>query len=106
MKKIYSLKNKQLFQKVLSEGKKWYSEYFSIFYLPNDETKIGISIPKKHGDAVFRNKQKRQIKNIIGNFQNLNLIKKNFIIIVKKPFYDLSFEKKEQIIINLLNKFI
>ncbi|BDV03821.1 MAG: hypothetical protein HPPSJP_5420 [Candidatus Hepatoplasma scabrum] len=106
MKKIYSLKNKQLFQKILMEGKKVYNEYFLIFYFSADETKIGISIPKKHGNAVFRNKQKRQIKNIIAKFSNLNLLKKNLVIIAKPNFYNLDFKKKEQIIINLLNKFI
>lgn len=106
MKQIYSLKNKQLFQKVLVEGKKIYTDYFSIFYISAEETKIGISIPKKHGDAVFRNNQKRQIKNIIGKFSNLNLLRKDLVIITKPNFYNFDFKKKEHIIINLLNKFI
>ena len=95
MKQQYSLKSKQEFNKIMKKGKKIITQDFLIFYENSNEFKIGISIPKKLGNAVFRNYNKRIIKNII---PKLKLYEKNahIIIIVREKFTTLNFEEKQK----------
>ncbi len=104
MKKEYSLKKKEEFNNLLKNGKRYYSRIFTIYYLPNDSFKIGISIPKKNGNAVYRNKYKRIIKNIL-NDQNLYCNKKyKLLIIVKKNVEETTFIQMEKEIRKSLEK--
>ena len=104
MKKIFSLKNKREFNRTIKDGKKIFSNSVNLFYLPNDGTLIGITVPKKLGNAVYRNKQKRIIKNILDNqeiYKNLDL---KIIIIVKKNFENKNYLEIEKEIISLFKK--
>ena len=66
MKKINILKNNRDFNRIIKNNKSFkYKDY--IIYIErdtNDLYKFGISVSKKIGNAVVRNKLKRQIKNI------------------------------------------
>ena len=65
---IYSLKNSEGFLEIISKGQKFTISGLTFYFLKkNDlnESKVGISIKKKTGNAVYRNKLKRQIKNLI-----------------------------------------
>ena len=79
---IDSLKNSEGFLEIISKGQKFNISGLTFYFLKkNDlnESKVGISIKKKTGNAVYRNKLKRQIKNLI----RLNQEKiKNFDIVV------------------------
>ncbi len=103
MKKQYSLKSKIRFNKILNKGKKINSKYFLISYSSSDTFKIGISVPKKLGNAVFRNYNKRCIKNII---PNLDMYGKNFeiVLVVRQRFIDLSHLEKERVLKEFLIK--
>ena len=85
----YSIKKKE-FAYIYKKGIKIYSDNFIIIFTPNNDlfSKFGIVISTKTEKlAVRRNQMRRQIKNIIE--KNLNEItkNKNFIIIIKKSFY-------------------
>ncbi len=97
MKKIYSLKSQIYFNKVINKGKKIRSKYFLLSFVKSEEFKIGISVPKKLGNAVFRNYNKRIIKDII---PGLNIYEKKFhiVLIIKKDFIDLSIDSKKEIL--------
>ncbi len=103
MKKQYSLKSKILFNKVLNKGKKINSSYFLISYVDSDDFKLGISVPKKLGNAVFRNKNKRVIKNIIPDIDIYEL-NKHIVLVVRTKFIDLSYDQKLNIIKEEFNK--
>ena len=79
-------------------------KYYSLFYIKSDNTLFGISIPKKIGNAVIRNKNKRQIKNIIDNNKNNIQNGYNYVIIIRKEILSLSYQEKEQELINLFKK--
>ena len=72
---VNTLKTSKDFLEVISKGQK-YTKTGLIFYsLKNnsEEFKLGISIKKKTGNAVYRNKLKRQIKSLINfNLRQLN----------------------------------
>ena len=102
MKKINILKNNYDFNRIIKEGKSYkYKDY--IIYIEkteNNNYKFGISVGKKLGTAVMRNKLKRQIRNIIDKKDYQNNF--NCIIILGKGILLRSFKEKEE---NLLNAF-
>lgn len=105
MKKLYSLKSKLEFNNLIEKGQKKKTNFVVFFYQSSETFLLGISVPKKLGNAVFRNKTKRQIKNVVKNF-NFSKIKYKLVMIVKKEFGDLTFIEKEQILKNEFNFFM
>ena len=65
---INSLKKSESFLEIISKGQKFTESGLTFYFLKkNDlnESKFGVSIKKITGNAVYRNKLKRQIKNLI-----------------------------------------
>ena len=104
MNKEKILKKSQEYTNIIQKGKNIKNKYFKIFYLPNNTALYGITIPKKVGNAVIRNKLKRQIKNIIME----NEIKKqknyNYVIIIKETALDLTYQELRCELINTFKK--
>lgn len=66
----------------------------------NQTPKFGITFVKKIGNAVTRNKLKRQVKNIIDNNKDLIAPNNDYIIIIKKEavnkkYFELETNLKE-----------
>lgn len=104
MKKRNIVKKNIEFNDIIKCGKKYYSDIF-YFYVTNSTytyNRYGISVSKKVGNAVVRNKYKRRIKNIIDNIE-VPFNAKNVIIISrpKLKFCDYNYIKKN--IINMFN---
>lgn len=104
MNKEKILKKSQEYTNIIQKGKNIKNKYFKIFYLPNNTTLYGITIPKKVGNAVIRNKLKRQIKNII--MENELYIQKNYnyVIIIKETALDLTYQELSSELINTFKK--
>lgn len=106
MKKINIVKKNRDFSRIIKNNRPIKSNLF-VIYLENntnDIHKFGISASKKVGNAVTRNRLKRQIKSILDK----NTYKNNFncIIIIKKDIIDKSFDemtKDLNILIDKLN---
>lgn len=99
MKKINILKNSRDFDRIIHSNKPYKYKDFVIFLEnnTNDIYKFGLSVGKKIGNAVNRNKVKRQIKSIIDKKDYQNNF--NCIIIVGKGVNE---KKYNEIEINLL----
>ena len=91
MKKKNVVKSKILFNDIIQNGKRNTNKYFVICsVIKNDESNnFGIAVGKKVGNAVVRNKLKRQIRNIIDNNYKLFPNFHNYIIICKKEILNL-----------------
>ena len=105
MKKIDIIKSSDEFTEIINKGKTVKSKYYSIYYRPNNSSnRYGITIPKKLGIAVLRNKTKRRVKNIIDNNKNAMQKGYDYVIIVKKGILDLTFLNMEEDLLKLMKK--
>ena len=91
MKKINSLKKNKDFQRIIKNNKPFKYKGFIVYVenLDQENYHFGISVSKKIGNAVVRNKIKRQIRDIISrNNYEKNV---NCIIIVRKSYLEEEF---------------
>ncbi len=105
MKKINIVKSNEDFNNIIKTGRQVKNKYFIIYYLENEyiNYRIGITVSKKCGNAVVRNKQKRQLKSIIDdNYESLK--KYDYIVIVRNTTLELNFKEKEKALIELISK--
>lgn len=105
MKKREIIKKEQTFTEMIKHCPYVKNSYYVIYYRKNNEdTKYGISIPKKTGKANVRNKIKRRIKNIIDT--NEKQVHKNYdyVIIIRKRLIELNYQEMETSLIKLISK--
>lgn len=104
MKKRDIVTKNQDFSKIIQNRKYMKNNLFTIYYKENDLEKVrfGISVSKKIGNAVVRNKIKRQMKNIIDKNKNLFKKETDYIIIIRRGILDCNFHEIEDSLINLL----
>lgn len=96
MKKINIVKKNEDYNRIIKTGKAYrYKDY--VVYIENTSDNIyhfGLSVGKKIGNAVTRNKYKRRIKNILDKITFKNNF--NCIIIVKKGILTKTFQEMEE----------
>ncbi len=104
MKKKNILKKSIDFDRIIKKNKSYkYKDYIIYVEKIEDSTyHFGLSVGKKIGNAVTRNKIKRQLKTIIDKNNYENGI--NCIIIVRKGLLEKSFSEKENDLIEAFKK--
>ena len=93
------------FQKVIEAADVKKTCFFVSYRLKNElgYSRFGISVPKKTGNAVIRNRIKRQVRSAIG--QSTNFEKSIDIVLIVRKSYDVNqFTKVKSEIQELLNK--
>lgn len=60
--KYLRIKKQADFQRLFSKGKRAFSPSLTLLYRPADKMRMGISIGKKHGKSVQRNRIKRLLR--------------------------------------------
>jgi len=104
MKKINILKKNYDFDRIIQNNKPFKYKYL-IAYMEkntNDVYKFGISIGKKIGNAVNRNKLKRQIKSILDQKHYKNNF--NCIIILGKGILSRTYQEMEENLLEALKR--
>jgi len=98
MKKRERIKNKEEFDNMIKNTNSKKNSFFIIHTNPKKEenTRFGIAVGTKVGNAVTRNKLKRQIKEIINEKRILFEKELDYIIIVRKSCLDLNFEQMKE----------
>ena len=81
------------FQKVIEEGDVKKTSFFVSYALKNElgYSRYGISVPKKIGNAVLRNRIKRQVRSAIGKATDF-VTPVDMVIIVRKTYSTESFD--------------
>lgn len=106
MKKYEVVKEHKDFDNVIQNGRYIKGSHFVIYYKERENRypRFGIAVGKKIGNAVTRNKFKRQIRMILTNNKNLFENNKDYIIIVKRSALEIAYGEMEQEIKNLMNR--
>lgn len=108
MKKAYRVKSEADFQKVFHKGKSTANRQFVVYVLEKpDQThfRVGISVGKKMGNAVQRNKIKRKIREILTEMEQTGQLKndKDFIVIARKPAAEMTIQEVKKSLYHVLN---
>lgn len=103
MKKINIVKENKDFENIIKSGFSQKNDCYIIYSKENNlnHYRFGVSVGKKIGNAVTRNKLKRQMRNIIHKHKKLYSNTKDYIIIVRKGGLGLSFQKLEESFLDL-----
>ena len=97
MRKLYIVKENKDFENIMNKGTCLKNSSFVIYSLENNLSydRYGISVSKKLGNAVFRNKYKRKIRAIIDNYKKNYINKKDYIIILRRGAIDRNYQELE-----------
>ncbi len=106
MDKLHTVKKSREFSLIIHSGVFYKNKSYTIYYKDNnlDYYRFGISVSKKLGNAVYRNKYKRQLRFIIDKYKKNYQNGTDYIIIIKNGFKELDFESKEKDFVSLINK--
>ncbi len=105
MKKEYRIKKSNDIQDLMKKKNTVGNVYFVIYYQKNHDQehfKFAISVPKKFGNAVKRNKMKRRIREIIKDESILPNI--DFFVVAKAKSQSLDFNEIKMNMQKLLKK--
>lgn len=105
---MQSLKKNKDFNKVYNNGKSYATRNLVLYLLAVPENKAnryGLSVSKRIGNAVVRNKLKRRLREIIREFEKKYDFKfYNIIFIARNPVVDLSYQQLKKDVKKLYKK--
>lgn len=109
MKKAYRVKSESDFQRVFKEGQSMANRQFVIYTLPKPgqaHFRIGISVSKRLGNAVVRNRIKRKIRQAIMELDKQSRIQHevDFVVIARQPVITMSVHMCKQSLIHVLKR--
>lgn len=106
MKVVNRIKDSDDFASTIKKGKTAKNSSFVIHFCINnlDHTRVGISVSKKLGNAVTRNRVKRQLRAMIDSLINYNLYTFDLVIIAKQDFLSKDFANNKLLLSNLLSE--
>jgi len=106
MKKKFIVKKHMDFTNIINQGKYYKCNYFIVYTLKNelDHYRFGISVGKKVGNAVVRNKVKRQMRMIIDNYKKNYQNGKDYIIIIRSNYTNAIFSEIQLAFENIIGK--
>lgn len=99
-----SLKKNIEYRNVYREGRMKNSLFFTLYYKKNNlpYSVIGLSISKKVGNSVVRNKLKRRMREILRENYSILSDGYDFIFIIRKPAADLDFQNLKEAFFKVL----
>ena len=106
MKKEYRLRKNRDFKIAISKRQSFSNSSFVLYYAANNLNKIrvGISCSSKIGNAVVRNKTKRQVRMMCqALFDKADSF--DFVIIIRKGYTNKNFEQNKDELNYLYSKF-
>jgi len=106
MKKLNIIKKQEEINDVIKTGYLLKNKYFFLYYKNNKSKyhRFCICVSKKLGNAVIRNKNKRQIKDIIDKSNFVFESNIDYVIILRKEISNISYEDKKKYMLDLLCK--
>ena len=106
MKKKFIVKHQYDFDRIIKTGYRNKNDIFIVYSMQNNlnYARYGISVGKKLGNAVYKNRKKRQIRSIIDNFEKDYVNNKDYIIILREKGKNLDYQTLNQKLKSLIMK--
>lgn len=107
MKKKYRIKKNEEFQEVFQRGTSMANRQFVIYILDRPEQpyfRIGLSVSKKLGKAVVRNRVKRYIRQCFLEMKEEIMPGKDYVVIARLPVAEMDFFEVKKSLIHVLRK--
>jgi len=106
MDKVHTVKKSREFANIIHNGRFFKNNSYVIYYKDNElnNYRFGISVSKKLGNAVCRNKYKRQLRTIIDKYKKNYQNSTDYIIIIRDGFIRNDFTIKDKDYISLIDK--
>ena len=106
MKKFNIIKKSYEINKVINSKNVYKNKYFYIYKDNNNLTihRFAICVSKKIGNAVTRNKIKRQVKDIIDKSNFIFKNNNDYVIILRKEINTLNYNEIKENLTNLISK--
>lgn len=105
MKKEFRIKKNKEFQQVFKVGKSYANRQFIIYLLKKENQeafRIGLSVSKKVGNSVTRNRIKRYIRQSFFELKDSIKPMHDYVIIARKPTAEMDFHEVKKSLIHLL----
>lgn len=105
MRKSYRVKKERDFQNVFHSGKSIANRQFVIYQLPKEQQahfRVGISVSKKLGNAVTRNRIKRMIRSILTELKPQIASELDFIVIARVPVVSMNYQEAKKCMMHVL----
>jgi ribonuclease P protein component len=96
MKKTFRIKKNEEFQEVFQKGISTANRQFVVYVLEKPDQpyfRLGLSVSKKIGNAVTRNRVKRLVRQVIFECKEQINDRKDFIIIARKPTAEMDYHE-------------
>lgn len=106
MDRRYSVKKQEEIDQIFSAKNSYGNKEFAIYIKDHDypHFRFALSIGKKFGIAVLRNKAKRQIRAILTTHKNQIDQTKEFVIVIKPRVKELRFKDINESLLKMMNK--
>lgn len=103
MKKEYRIKKSEEFANIMNYKRFYTCPSFSIYVRPRsiDHARVGISVGKKIGNAVIRNKVKRQVREMVHEIYSFEE-KFDTIILVRVKYHEESYINNKKLLERLV----
>lgn len=103
MRKTYRVKKEKEFSAIFAQGQSFANKKFVVYKLAKEQRhfRIGLSVSKKLGNAVVRNRIKRLLRHVLQNHKD-HLGTEDFVLIARKGAETLDYWQVEKNLIHLL----
>ncbi len=97
VKKLQTLRNSRQFRQVYDQGQRFHSSLFSAFFVKTEgnEQRVGITVTRKIGNAVVRNRCKRRLREVLRRQLNepVNLVGFDLVVNAKPNLIEADFDQ-------------
>lgn len=104
------LTRREDFNKIYRYGKSAANHQFVVYYMPQPAAlpgrtfRLGVSVSKKLGNAVVRNRLRRMMKEIVRLNGERIVPRTDFILIARKPAAEMDYQEMEKSILHVLKR--
>ena len=104
MRKSYRVKREKDFNAIFKSGMNCANRKFVIYRLPQEQPhfRVGLSVSKKLGNAVVRNRIKRLIRSVLTELKPQLQSEIDFIVIARKPVVSMNYQELKKCMMHVL----